>query len=327
MLQRLLAILALVPLILAACGGSASPATLASSSAVPAATATPKKFVSTATPGPRMTPAELAAFVGLFTDQPFAGGQKMPYLAMWAQDDTFVWLQLDKDDPKQATTVKAWGIGTKGTYCNEAMPDATGKSFTHFQQFSAPDWTKGAGGAAGAQGYWLSAISLEKPGIDYAFAPSSPAPSCGSAQRATFAPAGAAKLSGEKLKSFVSSFDYKPLSGGQVPPRLYKSVTEDVSLMIQPDKTDPATVTEVRYVGLSLRGVFCKEAQPSPDFPHYHRQVAATYGQGHGGLPGESAGYWLLWVATRPITDSAGKTTGPGIDREFSIINDIPRCP
>ena len=330
MLHRTFAILALVPLLLSACGGSAgTPAAVSqatASPAAPAASAAPK-FKSTATLGPKITAPELTTLTGFFTDQPFTGGQKMPSLAMWAQDDTFVWLQLDKDDPAQATTVKAWGIGTKGTYCSESVPDASGKSFTHFQQYSATDWTKGAGGSLGAQGYWLSAISFEKPGIDYAYAPTPAAPACGSAQKATFSPQGAAKLSGDKLKRFVSFFDFKPLVGGQVPPRIYKSINEDIALMIQPDKTDPATVTDLRYIGLSTRGVFCKQAQPNADFPHYHRQVAATYAEGHGGQPGESMGYWLLWVATKPITDSAGRTVGPGVDREFSIIKDVANCP
>ena len=329
---RSFAVSSLALFVAASCGGASGPGA-ATSAAPPTqpATAAPSPTAalrSTATAGSRISPAELATLAAFFTDDPYAGGQKVPTLSLWANEDTFVWLQLDKDDPKLATTVTAWGIGTKGTYCAESMPDPAGKSFTRFQQYTAPDFARGASGAPGAQGYWLTAISLVRPGIDYASAPTAAPPACGSDQKPAFAPAGAVKLAGDKLRRFVAFFDTKLLVGGQIAPRLYKSVNEDVSLMIQLNGTDPATVTDLRYVGLSTRGVFCKEAQPSADFPHYHRQTAQTYGEGHGGKPGESAGYWLLWVAAHPIVDGSGKVTAPtGVDRQFSIIRDIPACP
>lgn len=317
----------------AACGGASGPGAQTGTTAVPTVVAAvapspSPSFKSTATPGPRMRPEEIAALAAFFTDQPYAGGQKSPALSLWANEDTFVWLQFDKEDAAQATSLIAWGIGTKGTYCAESVPDPAGKSFTHFQQYTAADYAKGAGGAPGAQGYWLTAVSLVKPGIDYAYSPTPAAPACGSSAKPGFTPAGAAKLAGDKLQRFVAFFDHKPLVGGQIAPRLYKSVSEDVSLMIQPDRTDPATATDLRYIGLSTRGVFCKEAQPSADFPHYHRQTAPTYGEGHGGKPGETAGFWLLWVATHPIVDSTGKITAQtGVDRQFSIIKDVLPCP
>lgn len=317
----------------ASCGGASGPGAAVppapSATQPPAATPSPTPALrSTATAGSRLSAADLATLAGFFTDDPFAGGQKAPALSLWANEDTFLWLQLDKDDPKVATTVTAWGLGTKGTYCAESMPDPAGKSFTRFQQHTAASFERGGGGAPGAQGYWLTAISVVRPGIDYAYAPTAAPPACGSAQPPSFAPAGAAKLAGDKLKRFVTFFDSRLLVGGQIAPRLYKSVNEDVSLMIQLNGTDPATVTDLRYIGLSTRGVFCKQAQPSADFPHYHRQTAPTYAEGHGGPPGESAGFWLLWVATRPIVDASGKVTAPtGVDRQFSIMKDIPACP
>jgi hypothetical protein len=64
--------------------------------------------------------------------------------------------------------------------------------------------------------------------------------------------------------------------------------------------------------------VYCKSAQPSRDFTHFHRLNAADYADGHAGQPGEKAGFWLLWLATETFTTRDSRQVTPGVDREFS---------
>jgi len=120
------------------------------------------------------------------------------------------------------------------------------------------------------------------------------------------------------VRGLPTIFAEAPLDGGQVPPRLYKWVNDDVSVFFQLDSTtDPSTV---RYLGISVKGTFCAEAQPggaNGGFTHYHRVTAPLYAQGHGGAPGENRGYWLLWVATDTFT-SGGRKIPPGVDYQFS---------
>jgi len=124
-------------------------------------------------------------------------------------------------------------------------------------------------------------------------------------------------LSAEEIQSLAARFTQMPLRGGQVAPRLYAAVNDDVSIFLQFDNADPAQATTLRYIGISVRGVFCAEAQPDPAFTHFHSfRPAAMYSQGHGGEPGEE-GYWLLWVATDSFT-TGGRQVVPGVDREFS---------
>ena len=146
------------------------------------------------------------------------------------------------------------------------------------------------------------------------------------------APAAAQSLTPEEIQRLHAMFDDNPLLGGQVPPRRHLWVNRDVSIFVQFDSNDPALATEMRYIGISVKGVFCAEAQPDGPtgaFPHFHRLTAPVYSQGHGGAPGE-LGYWLTWLAvddfvlgTRPVT--------PGIDYAFfptpapTCGDDVPR--
>jgi hypothetical protein len=324
-------VIALGALVVAACGGG-TPQAAATPTPTTAPSAEPSPFPP---PGAALAGEQLKAFVAFFDDQPFAGGQKPPLLSKWVNEETFIWTQLDKGaDVAGSTTVNYIGVGVRGVLCAEGMPDAQGKSFTRFQQWTATDWDKGAGGNAGDQGYWLSAVAtttLETPagkvvpGIDYKFG-NTAAPSCGaSAAKPSFSAPGATRLAQAKLAEFAKFFDGKPLTGGQTPPRLSKSFNKDVWMLIQMDRNDPATATILNYIGLYERGVFCKSKQPSADWSHYHRYIAPTYGEGHSGQPGESNGYWLMWVATREITDSSGRKVGPGVDRAFSLLTP-PDC-
>jgi hypothetical protein len=123
------------------------------------------------------------------------------------------------------------------------------------------------------------------------------------------------------IASFATLFSETPFDGGQVPPRLYKWVNDDVSIFVQLDRSNPAEATAVRYIGIGVKGTFCAEAQPggaSGGFTHYHRVTAPVYAQGHGGQPGESRGYWLLWVATDAFESFDRRKVAPGVDYQFS---------
>jgi hypothetical protein len=119
------------------------------------------------------------------------------------------------------------------------------------------------------------------------------------------------------VQSFFNLFTDEPLVGGQVPPREYKWVNENVSAFVQFDRTRQAEARALRYIGISVKGTFCAESQPDRAFTHYHRVTSPTYGSGHGGRPGENRGYWLLWVAVDEF-DSGGAHILPGVDYAFS---------
>lgn len=295
-------------------------ATLLAAAASPAAVASPA-------PGPTgvyLSPEEIAAFAAFFADQPLTGGQVAPRIAKFVSPDVFVFLQFDNPDVTQATALRYVGIGIRGVFCAESQPD---RSFTHFHRYEADEYKNGHGGDPGAQGYWLSWVAVDSfeardgrkvaPGIDYEFSPTPP-PSCGATvPTPDFAPAAAHTLTPEETRQLLALFGDNFLTGGQAQPRAAKWVNEHVFVFLQGDKA-PAEATTVRYVGIGVEGVFCQDTQPSTDFTHYHRVHAAAYREGHGGDPGESDGYWLLWVATQSFQTQDGRQVNPGVDREFS---------
>ena len=139
-------------------------------------------------------------------------------------------------------------------------------------------------------------------------------------------------LTSEEIGELAALFDDNPLSGGQVPPRRHLWVNDDLSIFVQFDNTNPELASSIRYIGISVKGVFCAEAQPDgPNgaFPHFHRLTAPVYGEGHGGEPGE-LGYWLLWLAVDEFTLGTRLVT-PGIDYAFfptpapSCGDDVPK--
>jgi plastocyanin len=155
------------------------------------------------------------------------------------------------------------------------------------------------------------------PGVDYEFSPTPP-PSCGgNVPEVNFDPPGAEPLTPEEIQELIALFDDPILTGGQVPPRFHKWVNERVTIFLQFDGTDPAEITELRDVGITVPGEFCAENQPSPDFPHFHQTHAPEYAEGHGSAP-HQVGYWLLWVATTEYETRDGRQITPGVDREFS---------
>jgi hypothetical protein len=131
----------------------------------------------------------------------------------------------------------------------------------------------------------------------------------------------AASRPSNHIASLATLFNETPFEGGQVPPRLYKWVNDDVSIFVQPDRPSPAEATTVRYIGIGIKGTFCAEAQPggaNGGFTHYHRVSAPAYAQGHGGQPGEARGYWLLWAATDSFETADRRKITPGVDYQFS---------
>jgi hypothetical protein len=140
------------------------------------------------------------------------------------------------------------------------------------------------------------------------------------------APSGAERGTGGRtlathVEGVARIFNESPFLGGQVPPRLYKWANEDVSIFVQLDRSNPAEARAIRYIGIGIKGTFCAEAQPggaNGGFTHYHRVTAPVYAQGHGGQPGESNGYWLLWVAVDDFDAFDGRRVLPGVDYQFS---------
>jgi hypothetical protein len=320
--KRTMAVATSALLFLAGCGGAQEPGAPEVSPSPPA-TASP--------PAPTGTPlskADLAAFAAAFTDNPLTGGQTAPRLYRWVNDQVAVFVQLDKPDPAEATALRYVGVSVKGVFCAENQPGGPKGGFPHFHRLKAAKYAEGHGGPPGTPGYWLSWVAVDefaqrdgrqvKPGVDYEFSPTPAPPRCGAKLPKTdFAAPGAKALSKPDITALAGFFTDNPLTGGQTAPRLYRWVNENVSVFVQFDKPDLAEATELRYVGISVKGEFCKSRQPSADFPHFHRTHAAEYAKGHGQAPNDQ-GYWLLWMATDTFKQRDGRQVTPGVDREFS---------
>jgi plastocyanin len=129
---------------------------------------------------------------------------------------------------------------------------------------------------------------------------------------------GSPSASANHVPSLAALFADKPLIGGQVAPRSYRWVNEQVSIFAQFDR--PTSPRALRYVGISVKGTFCSETQNggvNGGFTHFHRPEAPVYAQGHGGPPG-AQGYWLLWVSVDDFTVGDGREIKPGVDYGFS---------
>ncbi|MGH2530775.1 MAG: cupredoxin domain-containing protein [Thermomicrobiales bacterium] len=293
-----------------------------------AAQGTPAAKVS----GSPLTTEEIAELFAVFDDEVLTGGQVAPRVSTFVNPNAFVFLQFDAPTPEEATALRYIGVGVKSVFCAETQPD---RAFTHFHKYEAAEYREGHGSQPGDQGYWLMWVAVDPfetrdgrqvaPGVDYEFSPTPP-PTCGAdVPEPNFSPPTADALSPEEIQEFAALFDDPVLTGGQTAPRLSKWTSQTNFIFAQFDDRDPAVATALPYVGIGVKGVFCAENQPSADFPHYHRVVAPEYAEGHGGEPGESEGYWLLWVATNAFEDRNGRAVVPGVDREFSPIP-APSC-
>ncbi|MGH3646361.1 MAG: hypothetical protein ACRDTM_04170 [Micromonosporaceae bacterium] len=276
--------------------------------------------------GSPLSKADISALAAQFGDNPLTGGQTAPRLYRWVNDRVALFVQFDDPDPAKATALRYVGISVKGVFCAENQPGGPEGGFPHFHRVEAADYSEGHGGPPGTPGYWLSWVAVDsftqrdgrkvEPGVDYEFSPTPAPPKCG-AKQADFKAPGARALSKQDINALGELFADQPLTGGQVAPRFYRWVNQNVSLFLQFDAPDLAKATALRYIGISVRGEFCDSKQPSADFPHFHRVKAADYAEGHGQQPGD-AGYWLLWVATDSFTQRDGRKVAPGVDREFS---------
>jgi hypothetical protein len=296
-----------------ACGGSAVPPT-----------PTPDRASIELSTPVALTRSDLTALAAAFSDAPFAGGQVAPFVAKWASDTTFVFVQFDRPRAADASGVAYLGVGEKGTFCSESQPDRASGGFAVFHRAVSPGWTSGSGGRAGDDGYWLSYLAVDRLraagrtvtlGIDYAM-PGPRPPSCGSARPATFAAPGAGKMTPDAIGRIFSVFTENPLQGGQVPPRMYRALNDRVLAFVQFDHNSADKATDLRYIGIVEKSKFCASTQPTRDFTHFHDLVAPVYAQGHGGAPG-TIGFWGTWVAAVPF-ESQGRQVSPGVDREFS---------
>jgi len=296
-----------------ACGGSASPPVARPDSA----------NIALSTPS-SLSRADLTGLAAAFPDAPFTGGQVAPFVARWASDATFVFVQFDRPKAADASGVAYLGVGEKGTFCSESQPDSAAGGFPVFHRADAPTWSAGVGGRAGENGYWLSYLAVDRlraggrsvgPGIDYGMSGPRP-PSCGSARPATFETPGAGKMTPEAIGRIFSVFTENPLQGGQVPPRMYRTLNHQVLAFVQFDHNAADKATELRYIGIAEKSKFCASTQPTRDFTHFHDLIAPAYAQGHGGAPG-TIGFWGTWVAAESF-ESQGRQVSPGVDREFS---------
>jgi hypothetical protein len=138
-----------------------------------------------AAPGQKtLSKEDLAKFVAFFNDQVLIGGQTPPRLSRWLNEDVALFIQLDKPNPAEATTIRYVGIYKRGVFCKSTQPHP---DFTHYHRYSAAQYAEGHGGPPGETGgYWLAWMATEtfesqgrtvQPGIDRQFSPT-PAPDC-----------------------------------------------------------------------------------------------------------------------------------------------------
>lgn len=133
-------------------------------------------------------------------------------------------------------------------------------------------------------------------------------------------------LSAQEVSEIAALFSDNPLTGGQVAPRLSKWVSDEVFLFVQFNTTNLSRSASLRYIGVGVKGVFCKEAQSDSEresFTHLHKLSAPTYGTGHANQSGDQ-GYWLTWTALDEFL-LGNRSVKPGIDYEFAK-QVVPSC-
>ena len=299
-----------------------APAAAAALSPTPAGAGTAFPLVPAPTGRP-LSQGDIAALAAQFTQNPFLGGQVPPRQYKPVNEDVSIFLQFDRGNPAEAKSLRYIGIGVRSVFCAEAVAD---KAFTHFHSGRAvPNYAEGHGGQPGEQGTWLMWVAVEPiaaqgrqvtPGVDYAFSPTPP-PSCGSnVPAAAWQMPDAHKMTSGEIMQLAALFNENPLTGGQVAPRLYKWVNENVAIFLEFDKPNPAEAKALRYFGIGIKGEFCKSKQPSPDFAYFQRASALTYAEGRGGAPG-AEGFWHVWIATDKF-ELQGRQVTPGVDRAYS---------
>lgn len=138
-------------------------------------------------------------------------------------------------------------------------------------------------------------------------------------------------LSAQEIQALATAFSDEPLTGGQEPwpNHLVKWVNDDTFVFLHFDSVDPVAdaaagnTPTMNWMGLGVRGVFCAEDQPTPDFTHFHKYSAPTYAEGHGGAGGEE-GYWLMHINVREFDSPFGPTGAPGVHEGFGPTEPEP---
>jgi hypothetical protein len=289
-------------------------------------------FATAAASGPSN---HISSIATLFNETPLDGGQVPPRLYKWVNQNTSIFVQLDRSNPAEATTVRYIGLSVKGTFCAEAQPGGPNGGFTHYHRVTAPVYAQGHGGQPGeSHGYWLLWVATDSfaafdgrkvaPGVDYQFSPTPP-PGCGSnVPQPNFQAPGAHDLTKAEMKRLVNFFSDNPFKGGQTPTRFYRWLSADVLAFLEFDSPNPDKATALRYFGIATRGVYCSDRRPSVDFTSFQRLTAPTWAKGKGGKPGQG-GFWHLALAVDKFTMPWGAVT-PGVDRRYAVTQ-APACP
>jgi hypothetical protein len=86
-----------------------------------------------------------------------------------------LFLHYDKPVSEPDKKLIYFGLGIRGRFCAGEEP---GPAFVHFHRLNAPNPDAGHGGPPGAEGYWLTHVSVEDMAVDFEFMPTT-APPCG----------------------------------------------------------------------------------------------------------------------------------------------------
>lgn len=278
------------------------------------------------TVGAPLNSQAIGALAAPFAENPFNGGQVAPRLYKWVNRDVAIFLQFDQPSAVGATALRYIGIGVKGHFCAEARPGGPTSPFTHFHRVTAPRYPVGHGGPPGQIGYWLMWAAVDRfeqqgqgpitPGVQRTLF-ATPPPHCGEQAHPGFNAPGEHALTRPEIARLAAQFRDDPLLGRQKAPRLYRWVNRDVAIFLQFDDPRPSKARQLKYIGISQRGTFCRSSRPSPDFTHFHRVRADEYSEGHGGRPG-ARGYWLAAIAVDTFRVRGVGIVKPGPVRRFS---------
>ncbi len=305
-------------------GGTTPPPTGGTTPMTP--TPTTNETFDPAPMGSALTAADIAAMAAAFTDAPLMGGQEPwpGHLVKWVNNETFILLHFDNDDPLQSNKLLWMGIGVKGVFCSQDQP---GPEFTHFHKKNAATYAEGHGGEPGVEGYWLlhvAVLNFTSPfgqtghaGVDHAFGPTPPT-ECDTVPSKDFEAPGAGNLTAADLTLLRAALSDNVLRGGQEPwpGHLTKWVNEDVFLLVHFDDDAVGDNAQALWTGIGVRSKFCDSARPSAEFTHHHSAWASEYAAGHGGKAGQP-GYWLLHLNVKDFESPFGATGHPGIHEGF----------
>lgn len=313
-------------------------------------TPTPDEQLTSTDPSPHgssLSIDDVEALVAIFDDRPMNEDQfevegdtrnhTPRHVWKWVSDDSFIGLHFDDPNPEAATELDYVTIGRKGVFTEESQRDP---EFTHFHQHTSDSWEGGHGGPEGAEGYWLTHLSVREiqypfhaepidARVDYDFMPTPPPGGSTGHDTSFTSPAGEeGSLSAEDRDALLEVFTDRPFTDdhfevdGQFTPRhVWKWVSEEVLLYLHFNEVDPRQATELDYFGIGVRGRFRGDDVPAGqvgDFTHFHKHEASGWEAGHGAQSADQWGYWLVHHAVRtveyPFHDAP---IDVGIDRDF----------